>query len=79
MITNSHKINHRYNNGTYIGMLKEVQDEIVDTSTGGFFWTLDRDQRVDFTPNIDFKTEMTLVVKRPSNNELSLKYFTIGK
>ena len=66
----------RLSNGTYVGMIREIIDARVDTSIAGFVRDVERDQVVDFTPGI-FKSILTLVVRKPSRNDFSMRYFVL--
>ena len=51
-------------------------DAEVDTSIAGFIRDLPRNEVVDFTPGI-FKSIRTIVIRRPSRHDFSLRYFTL--
>ena len=67
---------YRLSNGTYVGMIREIIDARVDTSIAGFVRDVERDEAVDFTPGI-FKSILTLVVRKPSRNDFSMRYFVL--
>ena len=64
-------------NGSWIGMIREVQDGIVDTSLAGFIWDIDRANAVDFTPGVALTT-VAVMIKAPSEYDLSVRYFLLG-
>ena len=57
-------------------MIREIIDARVDTSIAGFVRDVERDEVVDFTPGI-FKSILTLVVRKPSRNDFSMRYFVL--
>ena len=67
----------RLPNGTFIGMIKEIQDGIVDTSVAGFNWIPERSEIVDFTQGI-FSNVNKIFIRRPTKHDVSLKYFMLG-
>ena len=66
----------RLPNGTYLGMIREIIDNRVDTSIAGFTRDVDRNEVVDFTPGI-FKSILTIVIRKPSRNDFSMRYFVL--
>lgn len=66
----------RFDNGSWGGLIREIIDEEVDTSVGGFARNLERDEVVDFSPGI-FRSMATVFVRKPSKHDLSLRYFTL--
>ena len=67
----------RLPNGTFIGMIKEIQDGIVDTSVAGFNWIPERSEIVDFTQGI-YPNVNKIFIRRPTKHDVSLKYFMLG-
>ena len=55
---------NRLPNGTFIGMIREIQDGLVDTSVAGFNWIPERSEIVDFTQGLALKNwfQCTMVV-----------------
>ena len=68
----------RLDNGTFIGMIREVQDGIVDASIAGFSATQERFEVVDFSQGL-FPYLQTLIIKRPLKTDISVRYFWLGK
>ena len=68
---------NRLPNGTFIGMIREIQDGLVDTSVAGFNWIPERSGIVDFTQGI-FPNVNKIFIRRPTKKDISLKYFLLG-
>ena len=58
----------RFENGTFIGMIAEVGNGLVDASATGFASTYDRSEIVDFAPMID-TSEQRIIIKTPSKSD----------
>ena len=67
----------KLSNGSFKGMIREVQDGLVDVSIAGFSWNLERTEAVDFTAGI-YPAIISVLIKRPSKHELSFRYFYLG-
>ena len=65
-------------NGSYLGIIQEVMDGTVDTSSAGFTRTFERSELVDFSPQI-MENQISTFIKRPAKNDVSLRYFLDGK
>ena len=65
-------------NGSFIGIIREVQDGYVDTSVAGFSATLERSEIVDFSQSV-FKSVISVIMKKPRKTDVSLRYFWLGK
>ena len=63
-------------NGSIKGLIGEIISNDVDTSIAGFIRDIDRQKVVDFSPDI-FKSMRTLVIRKPSKHDFSLKYFVL--
>ena len=68
----------RLDNGTVIGLLGEIRHGYFDTSVTGSFPTLERFDAVEFTQGL-FPTKMGIFIRRPSKNDVSMRYFIMGK
>ena len=66
----------RLSNGSYIGLISEILEGSVETSVAGFARNLERDALVDYTPGL-YKSIVTILIRRPSQEDFSLRYFTL--
>ena len=73
-----HQSSNRLDNGTIIGLLGEIRPGYFDTSVTGSFPTLERFDAVEFTQGL-FPTKMGIFIRRPSKNDVSMRYFIMGK
>ena len=64
-------------NGSFIGIIREVQDGYVDTSVAGFSATLERSEIIDFSQSV-FKSVISVIIKKPRKTDISLRYFWLG-
>ena len=58
----------RFKNGTFIGMIAEVGNGLVDASATGFASTYERNEIVDFAPMID-TSEQRIIIKTPKKSD----------
>ena len=58
----------RFKNGTFIGMIAEVGNGLVDASATGFASTYERSEIVDFAPMID-TSEQRVIIKTPNKSD----------
>ena len=62
----------RLSNGSYVGLMAEILE-----GTAGFARNLEqRDELVDYTPGL-YKSIVTILIRRPSQEDFSLRYFTL--
>jgi ABC-type amino acid transport substrate-binding protein len=65
----------RAKNGTVMGMVRELHDNIVDIGMSGYSLTEKRATLVDFS-SFFVKTKISLLIKRPQDSDMSTTYYT---
>jgi hypothetical protein len=65
----------RAENGTLMGMVREVHDNIVDIGVVGYSVTEQRATLVDFSSLI-IKDTLSLLIERPQDSDMSIMYYT---
>ena len=68
----------RLSNGSYVGMISEINNGIVDSSVAPITMTVDRNHFVEPTIGI-FKESIEVFIKTPTKRNTSLKYFILGR
>jgi hypothetical protein len=66
----------RADNGTKMGMVRELHDNIVDIGVAGYAVTEQRATLVDFSFFI-VKDKISLLIKRPQDSDVSTMYYTV--
>jgi hypothetical protein len=65
----------RAENGTLMGMIRELYDNIVDISVAGYTVTEQQATLVDYSTFV-YKDKISLLIKRPQDSDLSTIYYT---